>query len=139
VTARAEPAGVIAQQQAHLAPGSKTVEFDLALGADAPLWDEFQPALHTLTVTLEGAGVAGESLADAKTVRFGPREVGLSGTQIAINGRPVFIRATLECCIFPRTGYPPTDIDSWKRVFGAARARPESVALSLLVSARGGF
>ena len=27
----------------------------------------------------------------------------------AINGRPIFLRGTLECCIFPLTGYPPTD------------------------------
>ncbi len=34
-----------------------------------------------------------------------------------VNGRPVFLRGTLECAIFPKTSYPPTDLDSWLRVF----------------------
>ena len=30
--------------------------------------------------------------------------------------RPVFLRGTTECCIFPVTGYPPSDVKSWERV-----------------------
>ena len=32
------------------------------------------------------------------------------GTQFVVNGRKIFLRGTLECCIFPLTGYPPTDV-----------------------------
>jgi hypothetical protein len=39
-----------------------------------------------------------------------------------LNGRPVFLRGTLECCIFPRTGYPPTDVPSWERILKVAKA-----------------
>ena len=39
-----------------------------------------------------------------------------------MNGRPIFLRGTLECCIFPLTGYPPTDVESWKRILTIARA-----------------
>ncbi|MCX7827100.1 MAG: glycoside hydrolase, partial [Verrucomicrobiae bacterium] len=28
----------------------------------------------------------------------------------------------LECCIFPRTGYPPTDLESWKRIIRVCQA-----------------
>src|SRR5205823_6343129 len=55
-------------------------------------------------------------------VTFGLREVGVTGTQLAINGRPIFIRGTLECCAYPLTGYPPTDIESWNRVIRVCQA-----------------
>ena len=56
------------------------------------------------------------------TVTFGLREIAPQGTQLAINGRPIFLRGTLECCIFPLTGYPPTDVDAWKRIIRICQA-----------------
>jgi hypothetical protein len=50
------------------------------------------------------------------------REFNTSGTQFTMNGRPVFLRGTLECAIFPETGYPPADTASWMRIFRIARA-----------------
>ena len=38
------------------------------------------------------------------------------GRKSPINGRPIFIRGTLECAVFPLTGYPPTDVAWWQRV-----------------------
>ena len=32
------------------------------------------------------------------------------------------MRGTLECAIFPETGYPPTDTASWMRIYRIARA-----------------
>jgi hypothetical protein len=37
------------------------------------------------------------------------------GTQFFIDGRPAFLRGTLNCCIYPLTGYPPMDVAAWKR------------------------
>jgi len=37
-----------------------------------------------------------------------------------LNGRPMMLRGTLECCIFPLTGYPPTDLESWHRIYRIA-------------------
>ena len=34
-----------------------------------------------------------------------------------MNGRPVFLRGTLECSVFPLTGYPPTDVPAWQRIY----------------------
>lgn len=76
-------------------------------------WDEFSPRLHELSVTL------GE---DRRTVRFGVREFVAQGTQFALNGRPLFLRGTLECSVFPLTGYPPTDVPSWARIFRIIRS-----------------
>ena len=32
------------------------------------------------------------------------------------------MRGTLECCIFPLTGYPPTDTTAWKRIINICKA-----------------
>lgn len=90
--------------------GSFSAEYPL--GPDAALWSEFDPALHTLTATL----VCGSSLVESRTVRFGLREISTAGTQFHLNSRPIFLRGTLECCIFPLTGHPPMDVESWRRV-----------------------
>ena len=45
------------------------------------------------------------------------RKLAIRGTQFVINGRPIFLRGTLECGIFPLTGYPPTDVPAWQRIF----------------------
>ena len=54
---------------------------------------------------------------DRRTVRFGVRDFVARGTQFTLNGRPVFLRGTLECSVFPLTGYPPTDTGSWRRIY----------------------
>ena len=45
------------------------------------------------------------------------RELEIHGTQFVLNGRPIFLRGTLECAVFPLTGYPPTDVPGWQRIF----------------------
>ncbi|MCK5465649.1 MAG: beta-galactosidase, partial [Bacteroidales bacterium] len=32
-----------------------------------------------------------------------------------------FLRGTLECCIFPLTGYPPTDVASWEHILNRCK------------------
>lgn len=93
------------------------IELLVALGETARVWDEFNPVLQTLEIRLEGPGVE-----DHRTVRFGLREIKAQGRQFLLNNRPVFFRGTLECCIFPRTGYPPTDVASWKRIIRICKA-----------------
>ncbi len=93
-----------------------TIELDLPMGSDVRLWDEFSPSLYRLTATLEGPGGGDEA-----AVTFGMREFTGEGTQFAVNGRRIFLRGTLECCIFPLTGYPHTDVASWTRIFEAIK------------------
>jgi hypothetical protein len=85
----------------------------IELGATAPLWDEFSPVLHRLTAILPNGEV--------RAVTFGLREITTAGTQFLINGRKTFIRGTLDCAHYPRTGHPPTDVVEWKRVIGVAK------------------
>ena len=81
--------------------------YHLALGADTMRWDEFHPQLYTRTVTYQGTPVS---------VTFGLRDIQARGQQLYINGRPLFLRGTVENCTFPETGYPPTDEAEWERV-----------------------
>ena len=80
--------------------------------ANMKLWNEFTPNLYTLTVT---------SGNQQKTVTFGMRSFKAKGNRLLINGKPTFLRGTLECCIFPLTGTPPTDERGWMKVFTSAR------------------
>ncbi len=88
------------------------VEQVVELGPDAALWDEFNPALHTVKVS------CGKS---SEAVKFGLREFKAAGSRFEVNGRRVFLRGTLDCCIFPLTGNPPLDEDGWKKEFEVCR------------------
>ena len=91
------------------------VEFVYPLGEDAVLWDEFSPNVYRLTLELREVEGSDKTLAEFET-HFGLREFGIEGTQFTLNGRRVFLRGTLDCCVFPETGYPATDVASWKRI-----------------------
>jgi hypothetical protein len=93
-----------------------TLEGVVALPASLRAWDEWTPAVHPVEVELTGRA------ADRWRGTFGLREMATKGTQFTLNGRPIFLRGTLECNIFPLTGYPPTDTDAWARLFRIARA-----------------
>ncbi len=75
-------------------------------------WDEFHPRLYKLTVN------CGE---DVYETTFGLRHIAVEGRQFVLNGRPLFLRGTVENCVFPETGYPPTDKDEWLRIFNKCR------------------
>ena len=86
-----------------------TVEVELPLRPDTQLWDEFNPTLYRLMVSLGQRDAAG--------VHFGLRELRANGTQFELNGRPIYFRGTHFGGDFPLTGYPPTDVDSWRKLF----------------------
>lgn len=85
--------------------------------AGATPWDEYQGTLQDLTVNLTAGPYC-----DQWRGEFGLREIGTRGKQFTLNGRPVFLRGTLECNIFPRTGYPSMEVEEWARLFRIARS-----------------
>lgn len=103
-------------QELILSPGENIVKMNYELGEDALLWDEFNPNVYQLDLALKSGNEADETSID-----FGLREFKADGSRFAINGRPVFLRGTLECAIFPLTGYPPTDTDYWKKIYTAVK------------------
>lgn len=99
--------------KATVNPGRDTLTFDCQMGDNVELWSEFNPALYSLTVSSRGAG-------DTATETFGMREIASRDKRILVNGHPVFLRGTLECCVFPLTGNPPLDEAGWEKEFDAA-------------------
>lgn len=97
-------------------PPGDAVSLTLDLGENAVLWSEFNPELYHLEAVLETpAGV------HTRPERFGLRTFATDGTRITLNGHPLSLRGTLECAVFPLTGYPPTDVPSWRRILEVCR------------------
>ena len=94
-----------------------TAELVIPFGEKVERWDEFNPALQRVNVALEAG-----NFKDERTVTFGVRKIEASEDLFIINGRKSFLRGTHEGCVFPLTGYPPTDVDSWKRVISIAQS-----------------
>jgi hypothetical protein len=96
----------------------KLIETDLELGDDMQTWDEFHPALYKLTSSLKNK--KNQTIHSSKT-QFGMREFKINGKQFEVNGRPTFLRGTVENCVFPLTGYAPMDVASWERIYRIAK------------------
>ena len=105
-------------QQVELSSqSSMKQEFLIPMGNDALLWSEHAPNLYTLHVATETDGNKEEQ---CRT--FGLREFKANGTRFEVNGHPVFLRGTLECCIFPLTGYPAMDNTYWTKIYSQCKA-----------------
>ena len=85
---------------------------EVSLGESVRWWSEADPYLYTRTVEHKGQPV---------TVTFGIRDITIKGRQIYLNGKPVWLRGTVENCCFPETGYAPMDVESWLRVLGKVK------------------
>lgn len=96
----------------------KYLEIVCPMGESPLLWDEFSPNLYKMKLILKSS--SGDI--DQKQITFGMREFNVKGNRFNINGRPLFLRGTLECSIFPKTGYPATNVEEWKRIFKACKA-----------------
>jgi len=94
--------------------GESVVKAEVTMGNHLKLWDEFSPNLYTLNASLSTKNRAFQS---KKSVSFGMRKLAIKGTVFTMNGRPLMMRGTLDCAIYPLTGYPPTDVASWRRIF----------------------
>ncbi len=84
------------------------------LHPDTPLqrWNEFSPVLYTIKAELTYNGRT-----DSYSQSFGARKVHVKDKQFMIDDMPFSLRGTLDCGIYPMTGYPPTDTDSWLAMY----------------------
>lgn len=104
------------KREITLDPGLNRIEIDCPMGDDVRLWSEFSPAVYRIEARL--ASGAGEHAAAAD---FGMRKMESRGDRMFVNGSPLFLRGTLECCIFPLTGTPPLDREGWRKVIRTAK------------------
>lgn len=91
---------------------SGTAKFDLQFPIDTPNWDEFNPHLNKLNIQLEG-----DNAKDSKEITFGFAQVSTDKSQFKLNGRTIYLRGTHHGGDFPLTGYPPTDVEYWRKIF----------------------
>ena len=82
--------------------------FILPLGDDVSTWDEFFPNLYRIGLAVGD---------DYYETTFGMRDIAVYDRQLYINGRPIWLRGTVENCCFPETGYPPMEKEEWLRIF----------------------
>jgi hypothetical protein len=93
------------------------LEASVEAGEEVLLWSEHSPDLYRLKTSLLAAGET-----DERYTTFGFRQFEAVGTRFHLNGQPIFLRGTLECCIFPLTGYPSMDPAYWEKIYSACKA-----------------
>lgn len=98
-----------------LAAGINELEFTMPVNSAIKPWDEFHPNLYTLESSIK------ESQMQKKETDFAFRDFTTSGKTFLLNGKPIFLRGTLECNIFPLTGHPPMEKKEWKKLFQTAK------------------
>lgn len=111
-----EQLGKIADRDVRIPPGGGELEIPFT-PPDAAPWDEFSPVTHTLDLNLSAG-----TFADTLRVRYALRDLVVKDKQFVLNGRPVFMRGPVDECVYPLTGYPPTDKASWLRVLGICKS-----------------
>ncbi len=95
---------------------NQVVEFIYDFQKEAPLWDEFDPALIKLSVTLSTRSDDGH-YKSSKEIDFGMREFKRVGKHIFINDKRVFLRGRTDSGNYPLTGYPPMEKAEWLHFF----------------------
>ncbi|VGO18867.1 discoidin domain-containing protein [Pontiella sulfatireligans] len=119
-TGAAQKAGVqvLDQKKAlNLSAGLNEIAMTVNFGAEAELWREFHPVLHDLDISLKS-----NFGAESKELKVGLRSIEAEGQKFLVNGNETFMRGTLDCCIFPKTGYPPMDKETWLEHLGKMKA-----------------
>lgn len=103
-------------QKVDFQSGENIINQTCLMGDTIEMWNEFNPVLYNLDLNIESGAVKAK-----KSVQFGMREFNRNQSDLLLNGKKVFLRGTLECCIFPLTGRPPMEPEGWKKVFLTAR------------------
>jgi len=104
------------RQSVRVEPGLNEFDLIYPMGEEPLLWDEFEPNLYSFFAEVKNGRAT-----DTREILFGMRTIKPDGQKILVNGRPVFMRGTVECAVFPQTGYPPVTVDAWSEIFDRCR------------------
>ncbi len=88
------------------------IDGDYPLPIGMARWDDLTPNLHTLCLTIGK---------DWFETTFGLRHFHTEGRKLMCNDREIFLRGKHDGLIFPKTGYAPTDVESWRSILQTAR------------------
>lgn len=81
---------------------------NLPLAPNVRRWDEEEGNLYQLTASAVGL--------DSRSVTFGVRDFRAEDGRFKLNGHTLFLRSETNCAVFPETGYPPMDVNTWKQI-----------------------
>ncbi|HYW35218.1 MAG TPA: glycoside hydrolase family 2 TIM barrel-domain containing protein [Balneolaceae bacterium] len=95
-----------------------TLTINYPMGEHVQKWSAIHPNLYRLKAKLS---LPNGSI-DTKKVQFGMRNFTIQGTRFAVNGKPIFIRGTVNNANFPLTGHPPMTESDWLRIFRIAKS-----------------
>lgn len=76
-------------------------------------WSEFDPSLYQIEVTVD----QNKTTVWQEVRSFGFRTWTHQGNQLMLNNNPTFLRGTIDCALFPKTGYPPMNTKDWQKIF----------------------
>ena len=81
---------------------------------EVAIWDEFFPHLYRIGISVGN---------DYYETTFGMHETMMNHHQPVLNGHDIFLRGVVKDDKFPKTGCPPTDVDSWLETFRFCKDR----------------
>ena len=113
ISSPAFPGGPLRMHERVKAGRREIVFKTLSLRPDIERWDAGEGHLYDLTVSAEGM--------DPVSVSFGVRDFEALDGYLALNGRRFFLRGEANCAVFPETGHPPMDRESWKTILAKYR------------------
>jgi hypothetical protein len=92
--------------------GKNKYEILINLNGKIKKWNEFEPTVYILKTKVNT-----KKHEDFHETEFGYLEIAHNGTNVTINGSPIFLRGNIDCVHFPLTGYPSTNVEDWVRIF----------------------
>ncbi len=87
-------------------------EVEIELGTFDTPWNEFNPKVYTLRFS-----VGERQVFHSREITFGIRDIKAVGKEFQLDGRRIYFRGNHHGGDFPLTGYPPTDVAYWKKIF----------------------
>lgn len=100
------------KKRTTLKAGDNSLEWVIDMGDDVRLWSEFHPALYRCTIELNVRGGI-----DVASTNFGMRLIESRDGALWLNKRRIFLRGKHDAAVFPLTGYPPMETESWIEYF----------------------
>ncbi len=99
------------------------------VGDLAARWDEFNPVYFDLELSFAAEGSQNsesifdtEGLSDTYSLRAYFQQKEVKEKKLLINIVPIFLRGTVDCGIFPRTGACPMEEEEWLRIYRILKA-----------------
>ncbi len=91
---------------------SASFSFDVNLGDKMLLWDEYNPNLYEINIS-----VTSNNSTIERDATFGMREITHHDNRFYINGIERYFRGNSSCGSFPITGYASMEENDWTRIF----------------------